>query len=174
MQLKILNNQFTSNTKALTSSHRFWTFFALLISGLLVNSPALMADEYGPYKGKILEVIEGDTIKVAVDIWPGLTQEIYVRLKDIDAPEPKRVRGGRPVANCEAKAAEQAIAHVEQIVASSDQVEISSVELVTSTAQYVYAYIKVGNIDIGESLVSNGLAISQLGLKRKRWSCRNL
>ncbi len=165
---------FDTNHNPLTFSLNWLLTASLGLVACTLFTQQLQAEEYGPYQAKILEILEGDTLKVVVAIWPGLTQEIYVRLKDIDAPEPKRMKSGRPVANCEAKAAEVAIEHVQQIVASSDKVEISNVELVTSTAQYVYAYVKVGDIDIGESLVSNGLAISQLGLKRKRWSCRNL
>jgi endonuclease YncB( thermonuclease family) len=39
------------------------------------------------YGAAVVRVIDGDTIAMAVDIWPGLTQQATVRVFRIDTPE---------------------------------------------------------------------------------------
>ncbi|WP_138422525.1 thermonuclease family protein [Maritimibacter alexandrii] len=58
---------------------------------LLAQDERSIENPYALYFGKVIRVIDGDTIIAEVDLWPGLTQEIAVRAKGIDAPELRRV-----------------------------------------------------------------------------------
>lgn len=39
------------------------------------------------YKAKVLRVVDGDTIKVAVDVGLNMSRRLNIRLKDVDTPE---------------------------------------------------------------------------------------
>ena len=41
----------------------------------------------GPIPAEVVRVVDGDTLRVRGDIWPGHTVEVLVRLDGIDAPE---------------------------------------------------------------------------------------
>ena len=45
----------------------------------------------GPYTATVIRVIDGDTLEVRVELWPGLMAEYSVRVRGIDAPELRRV-----------------------------------------------------------------------------------
>jgi len=59
---------------------------ALLIFTLLPGF-ATAAQPETWYPARVVRVIDGDTIAMAVDIWPGLTQQATVRVFRIDTPE---------------------------------------------------------------------------------------
>ncbi|MCV0394315.1 MAG: thermonuclease family protein [Rhizobiaceae bacterium] len=41
----------------------------------------------GPVLADVIEVVDGDTLRVSARIWPGQTVRVLVRLRGIDAPE---------------------------------------------------------------------------------------
>jgi endonuclease YncB( thermonuclease family) len=43
----------------------------------------------GPVRAQIVSVIDGDTLEVSAEIWPGQRIETKVRIRGIDAPERK-------------------------------------------------------------------------------------
>lgn len=45
---------------------------------------------YERYHGEVVRVIDGDTLELRVDLWPGLVAEYAVRVRGIDAPELRR------------------------------------------------------------------------------------
>jgi len=139
-----------------------------------LNQPSIARETFKPYRAKILNVLEADTIFVEVEVWPNLFQRVYVRIKGVDSAEPAKIRGGRAIANCEKKAAQKAIKFVERFIEDASLIEISNISQIKSTANYVFARINIDGKDLGEALVTNKHAISFTGLKRKRWSCRNL
>ena len=59
-----------------------------MIAMLLIASTA---GAYGPYDADLMRVIDGDTIELSVELWPGLTQRSSIRLVGVNAPE-KRTR----------------------------------------------------------------------------------
>ena len=66
---------------------------------------------YELYYAEVVKIIDGDTLEVRVDLWPGLVTEYSVRVRGVDSPE---LRG----ANCPEEKiwAEQAKAQVEKAV----------------------------------------------------------
>ena len=47
---------------------------------------------YSEYYGKVERVIDGDTIEVRIDLWPGFEAIYSVRARGIDAPEVRRAK----------------------------------------------------------------------------------
>jgi micrococcal nuclease len=83
-----------------------------------------MPSPYSEYYGTVERVIDGDTLVVRLDLWPGLEAIYAVRARGIDAPE---VRG----AACpdETVLAEEARAQAEKLYGPGTTVRIENVEL---------------------------------------------
>lgn len=65
-------------------------FSRLILSAALLSqsAPALAATVYpGPYAAEVVEVVDGDTLKARVAVWPGVEAAVSVRLSGIDTPE---------------------------------------------------------------------------------------
>ncbi len=79
---------------------------------------------YPEYYGTVETVIDGDTLTVRVDLWPGLEAVYAVRARGIDAPELR-------AANCpqEKLWAEEAKAQAEKLYGPGTTVRIEKVEL---------------------------------------------
>jgi len=89
--------------------------------------PAISQDipsAYSEYYGVVERVIDGDTIVVRLELWPGLEAVYSVRAKDIDAPE---LRG----AGCPAEKtwAEEARDKAERLYGPGTEIRIENVEL---------------------------------------------
>ena len=116
----------------------------------------------------------GNRIYAEVEVWPSQFQRVYIRIKDIDSPEPLKQKGGRPVSACEQAAAKKSIKFVESFIENANEIVITQVSQIKSTANYVFARISIDGNDLGQALITNKHAISVTGMKRKRWSCRNI
>jgi endonuclease YncB( thermonuclease family) len=61
---------------------------AAVLSALLFALPASAADRLpGPIPAQLVEVVDGDTVRVRAEVWLGQTIEVLVRIRGIDAPE---------------------------------------------------------------------------------------
>ena len=165
------NNQPIRGFVSLVAIVKFLTLSFIITT---FHTTAIAANVFGPYKANIIKVEEADTIFTEVEVWPGLFQRVYIRIKDIDSPEPLKQKGGRPVSACEQRAARKAIKFVKKIIENVSEIEITQVTQIKSTANYVFARISVDGNDLGQALINNKHAISVTGMKRKRWSCRNI
>lgn len=117
----------------------------------------------GPYAAKLLEVVDGDTIRVRIRIWVDIDTETLVRIDGIDAPE---LRG-----RCEEETAMARRAR--------DMVESLAIHGVLTLydirygkfAGRVVARVEADGRDIGRSLLADGLARAYSGGRRMTW-CR--
>ncbi|MDR3498532.1 MAG: thermonuclease family protein [Parvibaculum sp.] len=62
----------------------FFAFSALAFAPLAARAADVIA---GPVEAEVVNVVDGDTLKVRAKIWLGQTVEVDVRLAGIDAPE---------------------------------------------------------------------------------------
>lgn len=74
---------------------------SFFIASIVICAPlcALATDlskPYPEYTATVVRVIDGDTIEVEVDLWPGLVAQYSIRERGIDAPELRK-------ADCEAE-----------------------------------------------------------------------
>ena len=61
-----------------------WTLFS---PPLLAETKPEIDNPYSRYYAEVVRTIDGDTIEVRVDLWPGLVAEYSVRVRGIDSPE---------------------------------------------------------------------------------------
>lgn len=108
------------------------TVVALALPSLALPSPALPSigaaqslppDPYPLYYAEVVRIIDGDTLDVRVDLWPGLQAIYAVRVRGIDAPELRR-------SACEAERlwAEDARAQVARLYDIGTRVRLEDVE----------------------------------------------
>ncbi len=127
---------------------------AALLGCLLAFAPvAGRADEIlpGPIPALAQKVIDGDTLEVVANIWPGLATRARVRLASIDAPE---LSSPCPAARAKAEQARAVLANA---------VEGVPLRLVRIRPEHAYGRILADiqladGSDVGALLVSVGLA----------------
>jgi len=120
--------------------------------------------EYGPYKAKVVRVIDGDTVELDVFVWPGLKQRIHLRLDGVNTPEKR----GKGVTACEKAAAVKASAFTQTFLSGQKSLEVSGIRL-GKFAGRVLGHITANGKDLGQALISAGLARPYAGGKRKAW-----
>lgn len=115
----------------------------------------------GAYLALVLLVTDGDTFRARVEIWPGIETVTAVRIRGIDTPE---LRGKCPAER------EQAIAARERLrtLLAAGPVQLSQVEP-DKFAGRVDATVTVNGRELGQVLVSEGLARPYAGGTRQGW-----
>lgn len=73
----------------MTLALRASAFLAGLLAGCLVAAPGMPAPERirGPVAARLLEIVDGDTLRVRARIWLGQDVETLIRIAGIDSPE---------------------------------------------------------------------------------------
>lgn len=134
----------------------------LFITVFLFSAPATAQSEapvenrYERYFGTVVRVIDGDTLIAKIDLWPGLVNEIPVRVRGIDAPELRRVA-------CEAERnwGEDARKQVEKLYGPGTSIRLENVEM--DSFGRAVADIRRWRSDrwlyFGEELIQRGLAV---------------
>lgn len=128
----------------------------------LVNSAHAEESLPGPIEATLIEVIDGDTVRVRAHIWLGQEMETLVRLDGIDAPE----LAGR----CERERilARQARDRLSAELAGGP-VRLWNVRPDKYWGRVVAAVMDPAGRDPGEALVEAGLARPYDGGKRAGW-----
>jgi len=121
------------------------------------------ASAYGPYHVNVVRVIDGDTVEVDLDLYPGLTKRVKIRLLGVNAPE-TRTRD-----QCEKAAGLKAKEEMRRLMASGT-VEVADLKE-GKYAGRALAHILVDGVDAGDVLLQKGLVRPYDGGKRGPW-CR--
>jgi endonuclease YncB( thermonuclease family) len=121
-----------------------------------------LLDQRLTYPAEVVRVIDGDTFEVHVALWPGLSVDTKVRLRDIDAPELH--------ARCadEHVKAEAARAALTTILAEGD-VAISRVGLDKYGGRVDAAASTRNTPDVSAAMRNGGWARSYAGGRRGTW-----
>jgi len=135
------------------------TIFALI-------SVAIQAAEiYGPYRADLVRVVDGDTVVLNINIWPGLIQRARIRLAGINAPE---TRGN--YSECEKTAGKKATKFVNEWFTAHPQFVVTQLKKGKFTP---VARIVSGADDLSADMLKAGHAVPYSG-KGKRYSwCLN-
>lgn len=140
----------------------FIVLLALLIS-LPATTPADARDMIaGPVPGKVLAVLDGDTITVRLHIWIGQHIETHVRLAGIDTPEIK----GKCAA--ERNMAVQARRELETLLAHSD-VTLTNIRLEKYAGRVLADAVNGEGVNLAAYLKDKGLARAYGGKRRLGW-----
>lgn len=133
----------------------------LMLTSPMLNAAAEVAPG-GRYQASVVRVVDGDTVTLMVQIWPGLTQQINLRLDGINTPEKRK----SPL--CEKAAAKRAAEFTERFLDGQETVTVSGVRL-GKYAGRVLGKIAVGGVDLGNALIAAGHAIPYSGGRRVAW-----
>lgn len=136
------------------------TFAFMLLAGCRETHAA--SPPYGPYVVKVTRVLDGDTVEISGELWPGITVLSKVRFVGVNAPE---LHGGKP---CEKAAAQLAKKFVDVWVTARTE---PIVLIVFGTDKYgrLLGQLVSGKQDIANDLLAAGLARPYKGEARKAW-----
>lgn len=109
----------------------------------------------------MLEVIDGDSLRVRAHIWLGMTVETIVRLNGLDTPE---LRG-----KCESEKAKAAAARAYlRRLTLAQKITLSDITA-DKYGGRVNAVVKVGTVDVTSRMISEGHARPYQGGQRQGW-----
>lgn len=121
------------------------------------------------YSAHVIEVKDGDTVKMAVSVWPGLVQIVDIRLNNIDTPETRNgKKNGVTIPPCEIALGKEATAFTSGFL--TGHVTISNVRY-GKYAKRMLADVQSEGKDLGSALIQSGLGIRYDGGKREVWGC---
>lgn len=135
----------------------------LVILMLLFATPADARDVIaGPVSGKVLQVLDGDTVTVRLHIWIGQDVETHVRIAGIDTPEMK--------GKCarEREMATAARVELEKLLADST-ITLSNIRHEKYAGRVMAKAVNSQGVDLGGHLTEKGFARPYNGKKRLGW-----
>jgi len=135
---------------------------AIILSALVSGAQA--TEDYGPYKAKVLRVIDGDTVQIEAAIWPGLIQRTKLRLAGVNTPEKR----GRGISNCEKQAGHAATAFTRRFLAGAQNVTVSGIRL-GKYAGRMLGSLHVDGKSLEQALLEAGHARPYRGRRRQPW-----
>jgi endonuclease YncB( thermonuclease family) len=141
-----------------------WLWLAAGVGAAVVAGHTPLASETlaGPVPAEVIEVIDGDTLRVRARIWLGQEVEINVRLSDVDTPE---LRG-----RCAAER-EMAVRARGLVAASIDDkpVSLSAIRYGKFAGRIVARVETAAGEILSETLINAGLGRAYGGRERPQW-----
>lgn len=135
---------------------------AIFITFLLITSS--FSTEYS---AKNIRTIDADTQEYSIEIWPGITYQILVRVLWIDTPETRRPN--KECRSLERAHGKKATDFVKKLIKPGDVVTISRVQL-GKYAGRVLAHIRLKDKrDLGTLLIEKGYAVEYHGGTKPDW-----
>lgn len=133
-----------------------------LLAFMILPLPALAAEEMaGPLRAKVIEAIDGDTLRVEVKVWLGQNLQTLVRIDGIDTPE----RRGK----CEAEKEKAEEAREKLAAIAGDEVILIRVRHDKFAGRVLAIVHDVSGADIAAQLQGAGVARRYAGGKRGGW-----
>lgn len=116
----------------------------------------------GPVPARLVEVIDGDTLRVRALVWIDLELETLVRLRGIDTPE---LRGKCEAEKARARAAREALA----ALAGAGPVALFQVEYEKYAGRVLADVANAEGSDLAQALIAAGHARAYAGGERQGW-----
>ena len=138
------------------------------ISLFLFFSYSILAEEI-IHDFKIIEVIDGDTIKIEANYLPSpLPQELKLRIRGIDTPE----KGNRAKCDLERAKAEDATEFLKNLIATENIQGISFIKWDKYGGRVLGDIHLVNDLRISKIMLDKGYAVEYQGKKKASW-CAN-
>jgi len=134
-----------------------------MLMSVMAAFTASAAEYYGPYTADVVRIIDGDTVVLNVHAWPGLTQNIHLRLDGVNTPEKRRAP------ECEKIQGRKATAFTTTFIGSVQTVRISGVHLGKFAGRALGKIEVPDKGDLGAALMQAGLAREYHGGHRDPW-----
>ena len=134
---------------------------------LFTGAVNAQAEEPKIYNWEVLRVIDGDTIQIANEFLPK-ELKLFVRAKGVDTPEKA------PSAKCEKenalgqKASNYTKNSIEKAQKNHQKITFSEIKWDKYGGRIV-AKVLIGNNDLAQDLIKNGLGRVYFGDKKKSW-----
>jgi endonuclease YncB( thermonuclease family) len=139
--------------------------YLLALGFFLLSFPSYaLAAETASQECKVIRVVDGDTLEVPLSCLPK-DMKLFVRVLGVDTPE----KGGRAMCPSEAALALKASEHTKLLVAKANSVAVVSNPAWDKFGGRMLANIKLGDIDLTQSLIAAGLARPYFGDKKQSW-----
>jgi len=131
-----------------------------------LSMPILAQNLPSQIPAKVLYVIDGDTFRAQVTIWPDLTIETNIRVARIDTPEKKR----GSLCEAERQAGYVASAYAKQLLPKNSQVFLSGLKKGKYPGRMIAEVQLADGRSFGQIMLRSGHAIAyDGGRKRKVW-----
>lgn len=142
-------------------------FLGVAVSVLLLMPGATQPAQHkshlaGPVRARLLQVIDGDTLFVQAQIWPGQLVETHVRLIGVDTPE---IKGACAT---ERATAEKARAYVVGLL-GDDAVVLNNIRFGKYAGRVLARVTSAAGVDVAGALIERGLGRAYDGGRRKGW-----
>lgn len=132
-----------------------------LVISFLITSPALAKD----YQWKVLEVTDGDTLKVQIEGFPEeLANHLSVRVLGIDTPE-KNFRANCPEEN---NLGHDATDYTKSLVSNGKVIIFNNIKW-DKYGGRILATVTIDGKNLGDELIKAKLAREYHGDKKKSW-----
>lgn len=118
------------------------------------------------YNADVVKVVDGDTLKLDVEIWPGMRQLISLRIYGINTAETRK-HCKNSACECSNSFGYAAKDTVE--VLAADRVQIYDIRLGKYAGRVLGKVLTMDGVDIGTYLVNGHLAKTYFGGKRGAW-----
>ncbi len=141
---------------------------ATVVSLFFLALPGVAAERLaGLYPAIVDRVVDGDTVRAHVTVWLGMTLDVAVRVRGIDAPETHQ-----PKCDRERELGEKAAARVAGLLPEGEAITLTDV----SQDKYggrVVARIRLAHdgrdIDLSTLMLDEGLAYQYDGGRKQSW-----
>ncbi|NQZ09022.1 MAG: thermonuclease family protein [Algicola sp.] len=151
--------------------------FLMACCALVQGASAQAASWLTTYQADLVKVIDGDTIKVRLMIYPKLYKEVNLRIADIDTPESRRgVKSGVAITECEVAKGKAATAYAKAFLAKlmdeGGKLTVSHIDLAKSKyAGRINGQLWIDKTSYGQHMLDAGWAMAYSGGSRQPWLC---
>lgn len=162
-------------------SLRYLIYIVILFAYSLMFSSAQATQIPVFYPATLIKVIDGDTVKLRLEIYPDLFKQVNLRIFGIDTPESRNgVKGGQKISECEVEQGKKATAFAQTTLAQSPTLVVTNID--PDRTKYAgrmngqLLFVLPGAesnkpMDFGLYMIEKGFAENYNGGVRTHWPC---
>jgi endonuclease YncB( thermonuclease family) len=167
----VLSNHQPLTVNTMNKLPRFTAVAALLCAA--IEQPLNAALFPAEYEATLIRVIDGDTIKLQLEIYPKLYKEVNLRVAGIDTPEVRRgKKNGKAIPACEVIFGKATRQYVRQLLKKSKRLQVKNVDLSkTKYANRINGELFFDGQSYAQHMLDRGWAVTYNGGPRTLWPC---
>lgn len=143
---------------------KFILFLIFIIPCFVAATSFAESNLPGPYPATVISVTDGDTVKVKVQLWLGLYQEVTVRIRDIDTPEISKAKCAK-----EKELGQKAKDFLKDVLLPESRIKLTKVTEDKYGGRVVASVVMTDGEDIGQLLLKRGMAFTYNGRTKRSW-----
>lgn len=156
------------------------TPYNFLFTAAFLYCSALSKTQAAPlaniYPAELIKVLDADTIKLRLELYPGLFKEVNLRVAGIDTPESRHgLKNGQPIAECEIAQGKKATVYARTLLQQSQSLMVRRIDpRKTKYSRRINGELWFDQNNYGQHLIQQGLAMTYAGGARVNWPCQQL